>query len=170
MTKSFLAAALAAAVMAIAGCGTKASNAPEAVPPPAVKATQARAFEFRSGGAFHIEGFGEWILQFGREGNLFLKHVVRDEVKYAGNFTAAKDDLARLWELVDAAGFDAMRSSTRPGVPDEAKYVFKSAKGKDSRTVEIWKNDALREDKVSALVDFLAGLVTKYAKQTPVLK
>jgi hypothetical protein len=127
-------------------------------------------FEFSSGGAHHPAGFGEWRVRLDGAGVFSITHNVRDEVEDYGTFTLTERENSELWELVRAADIESLESSQRPGVPDEVKYTFVLRDETQSHLVEIWVNDARKNDEIVALVDRIATLIEAYAKQEPVLQ
>ena len=126
--------------------------------------------EFGSGGAHHPSGHGAWLVTVNTAGHFAVKHAVGDKTYDCGTFTLSQAENAELWELVARADVAGMSSSTRPGVPDEVMYSFRVTDGEGSHSAEVWKDDALKEKKVAALVDLLAALIAKYAGAKPILR
>ena len=81
-------------------------------------------FEFRSGGAYHIEGFGEWVVVFGLPETINIKHNVRGEIEDFGDFSLTEEEGERSMSLINALDIPNMESSTRDGLPDEVQYIF----------------------------------------------
>ena len=128
-----------------------------------------QAFEFSSGGAYHIQELGEWQVKLDSAGAFSITHIVRDEVKEFGTFTLTEGENSEMWQLIRAANIEGLASSQRPGVPDEVQYTFVLADDAQIHSVEIWIGDARENDRIVALVDGLAALIETYAKQKPVL-
>ena len=128
-----------------------------------------RVFEFSSGGAYHIQEFGEWQVNLDSAGAFSITHIVRDEVKEYGTYTLTEGENSETWQLIGAANIEGLASSQRPGVPDEVQYTFVLADDAQIHSVEIWIGDARENDSIVALVDGLAALIETYAKQKPVL-
>ena len=133
------------------------------------KPSENQVFEFSSGGAYHIEGFGEWQIKLDAAGAFTIAHNVRGEVKDYGTFSLTESEKSELWELVRAADIESIESSQRPGVPDEVQYTFVLSDETRSHIVKLWVNDARKNSGIVALVDRIGVLIEKYAKQKPVL-
>jgi hypothetical protein len=135
------------------------------------KETGKQVFEFHSGGAYHLEGYGEWQIKLDTEGYLSISHDVQGKVKDYGTFTLTESENSELWQLIRAMGLETMSFPQRAGMPDEVQYSF-SLEDENGRirSVEIWINDARQNDRIVALVDQIGLLIGQYTGQTPVLK
>ncbi len=125
-------------------------------------------FEFSSGGAYHIEGFGEWQVRLEETGSLAIAHNVQGQVTTYGPFALTEQEQDEIWQLIRAANIDELDSSQRGGLPDEVQYTL--TLGKRNTPTTIWINEARKHDKLMALVDGLAVLIEKYVGQKAVLK
>lgn len=139
---------------------------PEEEAVPAAK----RLFTFDSGGAWHIEGHGAWLVQVRSDGELWAWQQVRDEARTAyppARLSPAERDA--LWTLVDAADLPSVSVEERPGVPDEVEVTFR-LQGTDLDPVEvvIWQNDLEKQPALRAIRDALRPLVAEHTGQTPV--
>ena len=126
-------------------------------------------FEFSSGGAYHLSGYGEWIVRLDADGNFAVKHKVGDDVIDYGMFTLTETEKATLWGQVHVAGIGAMVSSTRAGVPDEVQYTFTLARGAHTHEVKVWGNDVREDEALTALLGLVARMIERYSGETPVL-
>lgn len=129
-----------------------------------------RSFEFSSGGAHHVEGYGEWTLRLSAAGAFSISHNVQGKTEDCGTFTLAKNENEEIWRLIDAAKLDRIESSQRPGVPDEAQYTFALRDGGETHLVKTWLNDARENEAIMALVDRIGVLIESYTKKKAVLK
>jgi hypothetical protein len=137
---------------------------------PQPRLSEDQVLEFSSGGAHHPEGFGEWRVRLDTAGAFSITHNVRDEMKDYGAFTLTDRENSELWELIRIADVKNIESSERPGVPDEVKYTFVLRDEIQAHSVEIWVNDARKNDKIVALVDRIATLIEAYTQQKTVLQ
>ncbi len=87
------------------------------------KGTGKQVFEFYSGGAYHLEGYGEWQIKLDTEGSLSISHNVRGEVKDYGTFPLTEPENSALWQLIRAMGLETMSPPQRAGMPDEAQFA-----------------------------------------------
>ena len=126
-------------------------------------------FEFSSGGSYHVEGYGEWVLAVDGGGNMNIEHNTQGKIVTYGPYGLAAAEGAYLRKLVDAAELDAVGFPSRPGVPDEVSYRFEVRwKGEDV-VLEVWKNDAREHDGLVALVDYCGTLIKRYTGVEPVI-
>jgi hypothetical protein len=129
-----------------------------------------QCFEFSSGGAYHIQGYGEWQVKVDSSGGLSVAHDVQGNVTDYGSFSLTKQETAEVWQLIRAVHLEELSSSQRAGVPDEVQYHFKLNDGKSVHGVKIWVNDARQNEQIVALVDQIGRLIQTYTGETPVLK
>jgi len=126
------------------------------------------SFTFSTGGRYHFEGFGEWVVTLTDTGVMSVTHWVRDTKKRSWLYTLNERELADLKALVRRAESSGLKSSTRPGVPDSVKWTV-SFKGKDGLTTyRIWEKDARKKAELRQLAARLGTLVRTYTKQQPV--
>jgi hypothetical protein len=127
-------------------------------------------FEFRSGGACHISGLGEWTFTFESDGTIHVSHDVGGEMKDYGGYILTDEERSRLLEL--AQNFDEanVKSSVRMGVADEVMYIFIVKEKGLIRAANIWIDDAREIDEITKLVDYIGILIEKYTGEVPVLR
>ncbi len=126
-------------------------------------------FEFSSGGAYHVEGYGEWVLAVDGAGKMTIKHNTHGEIVTYGPYDLTAAEGASLRELVDAAELDAVDFPSRPGVPDEVSYRFEVHRKGEDIVLGVWKNDAREHDDLAALVNYSGTLIKQYTGVKPVL-
>jgi len=131
--------------------------------------TNGRTFYFSSGGAYHFEGYGEWIITLDSNGSFTVKHNVNDEITDYGSFTLSDEENTALWNLVDAANIHGMKSSERPGLPDEAQYTFALTENGSRHEVQVWIGEAREIETFVQLVTQIGALIEAYTGQSPVL-
>jgi hypothetical protein len=141
----------------VAGCSSNPSD------------TSSRAFEFHSGGAQHVEGFGEWHVTLDQQGTIHVQHEQRGQLQDRGSFPLAAPERDELWELVTRAGLEQLAAPGRPGLPDEPQYKFAYTSDGQRHEALIWASDARESESLMALVQRLAGLIEKYVHEQPVL-
>ncbi|MCD4783416.1 MAG: hypothetical protein K8T10_06260 [Candidatus Eremiobacteraeota bacterium] len=132
--------------------------------------TKIRMFEFSSGGRYHPSGYGEWIVKLESDGEMSVSHKMRGRKKNYKSFKLTEEENEKIWKTVDSINVKKLKSSTRPGVPDEVKYTFTLSDGDRKYKKSIWINDAREKNDVMTLVDSLAGLIKKHLKRKPVMK
>jgi len=127
-----------------------------------------QAFEFSSGGAYHIEGYGEWTVTVDTQGAFSVTHNVRGEVADYGSFSLAGQENSDLWKLIRAIEIESMESSDRLGVPEEVQYSLVLRDNGLTHSVSVWADDARESEGVVALVEQLAVLIEKVTGERPV--
>jgi hypothetical protein len=127
-----------------------------------------QAFEFSSGGAYHIEGYGEWTVTVDTQGALSVTHNVRGEVVDYGSFLLAGQENSNLWKLIRAIEIESMESFDRLWVPEGVQYGFVLRDNGLTRSVSLWADDARESEGVVALVEQLAVLIEKVTGEKPV--
>jgi len=128
-----------------------------------------QTFEFYSGGAYHVEGHGEWTVKLDTTGEFSLIHDVRGEVKDYGTFSLFDQERLELWRLIRGIAIEDLESSDRQGVPEEVQYRFVLRDDQQVHSVSMWVNDARQEEGIVALVEELAVLIEKLVGEKPVL-
>jgi hypothetical protein len=128
------------------------------------------SFEFSSGGAYHISGFGEWQIALQKDGKLSIIHNLAGKITDYGSFQLPDEENRELWQLITALDLPNLESSQRPGNPDEVSYTFVLSDQSGEHLVEIWVNEALEDDRIVALVDAIASMIEATTKQIPVIK
>lgn len=127
-------------------------------------------FEFRSGGACHISGLGEWTVTLESEGDFHISHDVGGEMKDYGSYILTNEEKSKLWELVHDFDGAKVKSSIRMGVADEVMYIFIVNEKGLTRAANIWIDDAREIDEITKLVDYIGVLIEKYTGEVPVLR
>jgi uncharacterized protein involved in high-affinity Fe2+ transport len=138
-----------------------------------------RDFGFTTGGA-KAEGLKRWRVRLSATkgaGDTFCLCVGRasdDGTKYTalGEFVISKEESTELWKLVDRC--DLWKIDNPPpslgATESELPYVFTIMDGDKSREVPMVKAQVSNDEKLVALVDKLAALIEKYAKEKPILR
>ena len=127
-----------------------------------------QALEFSSGGAYHVEEHGEWIVTVDTQGKFSVTHNVRGEVVDYGSSLLAGQENLDLWRLIRAVEIESMESSDRLGVPEEVQYSFVLRDNGVTHPVSLWADDARESEGVVALVEQLAVLIEKVTGEKPV--
>jgi len=150
----------------VTGWQAMAEDAPK--PRKTTEQSQAPSFTFSTGGRYHFEGFGEWVVTLTNADVMSVTHWVRDTKKQYGPYALNERELAGLKALVQRAESSGLESSTRPAVPDSVKWAvsFKGAGG--PTTYRIWEKDARKKPELRELAARLGALVRTYTKQQPV--
>ena len=126
-------------------------------------------FEFSSGGAYHIQGHGEWIIKLTGAGNFSVKHNVKGKIKNFGDFKLSENEKSGTWKVVRGLNVDKMKTSTRPGVPDEVQYTFSLKTKSGSYSAKIWVNDLRDKAEVKQFLNQVKILIKKYVGKDAVL-
>lgn len=129
-----------------------------------------KIFEFHSGGAYHPNGLGEWIIKVDYSGNLSISKNIRGKVKDYGTYVLSENEKLEFWEDASDLKIGTIAPLNRKGYPDEVEYTFLLTDSSGTKSVKIWINDARENEKIMTLVDLIAGLIEKYAKEVPSLK
>jgi len=131
---------------------------------------EATIFEFHSGGAYHFQGFGEWIVSLESEGRFAIQHNVRGEIKDYGSHSLSPIQADTLWELIQGIDFEVLIESKRMGVPDEARYGFSLRDETADRRVAVWAGEALAQPAIVTLLEQTAAIIEKVTGIKPMLK
>ncbi len=126
--------------------------------------------EFNSGGENHPSGFGAWHVRLCGDGSLVVTHLVGGETKSRDVFMLTRDEARELFGFFCAVDIKRMKSSARPGVPDEVRYSFVLKDGSGTYSRSVWINDARRDPAIVDLVAYIETLIEKYAGIKPVMK
>ncbi|MBN2223610.1 MAG: hypothetical protein JW765_02945 [Deltaproteobacteria bacterium] len=126
--------------------------------------------EFSSGGEYHPSGCGQWRIKLCGDGSLIVSHTVGGRVKSSDVFMLTKFESRRLFSLFCAADIKRMKSSVRPGVPDEVRYSFGLKDGSGTCNKSVWINDARENPAIEDLVAYLETIVEKYTGEKPVMR
>jgi hypothetical protein len=129
-----------------------------------------QTFEFSSGGAYHIQGWGEWSIQLDAGGALTITHNVLGKIKNYPPVALAPEQSQVVWNLVQAVKFENLAPSQRPGLPDEVQYTFQIQDSERIYRVAIWINDARKTQLLMALVDAIGELIKARAGEKVILR
>ena len=119
-------------------------------------------FYYASGGAYIPTGPEEWQVQLEASGELLIARQVMDEVEEFGPFQLSPDESARLWALIQDANLSSKASSTRLGIPDEARSTFRLVGPTCVHEVSLWEGDVREDPALAALLLELASLIRRY--------
>jgi hypothetical protein len=128
-----------------------------------------RVFHFSSGGEHHPEGIGTWEVVLSESGSLNIAHTVHGKTRRYGSFFLSEDENRTLWQRIEAVNFAHLRSSTRPGLPDEVQYIFYLDDARP-HVLQIWTGDMAEKHELNELVQAIASLVKRYVGQNPILE
>jgi hypothetical protein len=134
------------------------------------KDTTEEYLEFVSGGRYHPSGYGEWRVRLCGDGSIIADHIVGDTTESTNVFVPTRDETNRLFSLFCAVDIKHMKSSERPGVPDEVSYSFALKDGSGSYSRSVWINDAREDPAIRNLVAYVEQLVEKYTGKKPVMR
>lgn len=124
-------------------------------------------FSYSSGGAYVPTGPGDWRVQLDAAGTLWIAHQTRDETETFGPFQLSPEENAKLWILIRAADLSIKASSTRPGIPDEARSTFRLVGPTCVQEVSLWEGDVRTDPALARLTEELASLIGKYTDEAP---
>jgi len=127
-------------------------------------------FEFSSGGAYHVEGYGAWQTSLDAGGTFTAVHDVRGEVEEFGPYELTKAQNDELWALIRAAGLQDLSSSERLGLPDEVQYTISLTEKGQVHEVALWVGDAREHEALMTLIEHIAALIEEQTQQTAVLR
>ncbi len=128
-----------------------------------------QTFEFSSGGAYHVQGYGEWAIRVDTEGMFSVTHNIRGEVADYGSFLLSDEESSELWRLIRGVAIEEMDSSDRLGRPDETAYRFTLRVNGQAYSVSLWVSDAREDERIVALVEELSVLIERHTGEVPVL-
>lgn len=126
--------------------------------------------EFSSGGQYHPSGYGEWRVRLCGDGSVIATHTIGDRTESTDVFIPTNSETRTLFSLFCAVDIKHMKSSNRPGVPDEVSYTFALKDGSGGYSKSVWINDARENPAVTDLVGYLELLVEKYTGKKPVMR
>ena len=127
------------------------------------------SFSFSSGGAYIPTGRGEWSVRLDAEGRLDIAHLMGETIQPYGPFQLSTQEAMELWTLIQEAEIPKKQSSTRPGIPDEARQLF-VLEGPTCRfRVELWQGEAREDEDLMVLIEKLAALIEHYTGEEPIL-
>jgi hypothetical protein len=125
-------------------------------------------FLFNSGGRYHPSPWGEWDVFISRDGQYSITQFIGDEIPYSGMFTVPKEENEKIWNIIKEIGFEQIKSSSRPGVPDEVEFRFDLKKAEQEISIILWRNDADKIEKIKNFLPKLKEIIEKYTKKKPV--
>ncbi|MFQ5399464.1 MAG: hypothetical protein ACE5E7_07685 [Anaerolineae bacterium] len=127
-------------------------------------------FEFSSGGAYHVEGYGAWQTSLDAGGTFTAVHDVRGEVEEFGPYELTEAQNDELWALIHATGLQDLSSSERLGLPDEVQYTFSLIEKGQVHEAALWAGDAREHEALMTLIEYIAALIEEQTRQTAVLR
>jgi WD40 repeat protein len=125
------------------------------------------SFSYSSGGAYIPTGEGEWQVRFDGVGNLWLAHQVGEAVESFGPFRLSPEENAGLWALIEGADLFGKASSTRLGIPDEARSTFRLVGPTCVHEITLWEGDVWEDPALVAILARLAALIEAYTGEEP---
>jgi hypothetical protein len=128
-----------------------------------------QSFEFLSGGAYRLEGYGEWRFNLDANGQASITHQVLDDVTGEWNLQLTQEENSELWQKIRHSGLQSRQSSTRAGLPDELQFHFVLKDAEGSHDIDIWINDAREAERIVELIDMIGELIEKYTQEQTVL-
>jgi hypothetical protein len=137
---------------------------------PAVALNKADTFRFNSGGAYHIEGYGAWMLTFGRNGRFLAENNTRGKITKCPEMRLSSNDNLKIWELIDSIHPERIVSSKRNGVPDEVEMLFQFIKGNEMGEYKVWVGDAVENEKINEFIDLCSKMVNDYCRKEAILR
>ena len=141
----------------------------------AIQNPQDKIFYFSSGGAYHLSGYGEWLITCTPEGNFSVKHNVQGKITDYKSHQLKQEEIQKLWNLINNAKVNKIVELKRPGVPDEVAYTFKFLDPDQKTSPDltpsyvIWVNDAHEDKNIMNLVNYIGELIKTYTAQEAVL-
>ncbi|MDX1520697.1 MAG: hypothetical protein R3264_03640 [Anaerolineae bacterium] len=141
----------------ITGCATQGGQAEPAL------------FLFAGGGADLLAGYRAWEVQLDTHGNFSVAKNVRGDTEEFGPYVLTAAENRAMWDLIEEIRFDRLASSSRPGIPDEVKYVFKLHGEVGSPLIELWAGEARQNVQLSKLIDQIRSLIEKYTGKRAIL-
>jgi len=127
-------------------------------------------FKFDSGGPAYFSPYGQWALTLDRAGTVTLTHNRAGQITDYGAVALPAATAGPLWELIQAADVPHLESSTRQPVPDEGAFTFTLHDAGPTYTIQIWRNDALKNPRIADLIAGLGRAIEQATGQTPVLR
>jgi len=127
------------------------------------KKNSVRVFEFSSGGAYHPQGFGEWILAANNKGSFGIRHNVRGDFKEYGVHDLTTDENRELWECIEGVKLTSLTPVREEGYPDEAQYTLSLNEGEKLSERKLWSAEAQENQDFSYLISNLERLTRKYS-------
>jgi hypothetical protein len=135
-----------------------------------VGAALGRTFEYSSGGAYHFEGYGEWLVIVDDDGDMTITHnTYDDEIVDYGPYDLTAAEVAGLWEAVDAIDLEDIYFEPRPGVPDEVSCRFEVKGEGEDVVLATWINDIREHKGLADIINYCGALIQKYTGVKPVL-
>lgn len=126
-------------------------------------------FEFESGGAYHISGFGEWIVTLTSPTKFSIEKKLRDKTTSHGMVTLTEDEKTKLWGLIDSTDIVNLKPPHRDASPDEVILTFRVDDNVGTHIREVLVGDAREREAVVSLIKYIGILIEKYTGEKPVL-
>ena len=81
-----------------------------------------------------------------------------------------RGEARNLFSFFCAVDIKRMKSSVRPGLPDEVRYSFVLKDGSGTYSKSVWINDARQDPAIVDLVAYLETLIEKYSGTKPAME
>ncbi|MGD8720063.1 MAG: hypothetical protein PVH29_14740 [Candidatus Zixiibacteriota bacterium] len=128
-----------------------------------------RTFDFWAGTPGDPAGRDTWWVVFDDAGCFAVGHDLGWNVVAHGPYYLTADEADRLWELVDATEVVAVGFPARPGLPTELRYRF-VVREDGAADFAIWGYEALGDDRLLAVVDYVEAVIKDYLGAEAVLR
>lgn len=126
-----------------------------------------RSFEFSSGGSYHPDGRGEWIVKL-RGDSLWIAQDRKGKIKEYGAFKLTAPEANKMWRLIDKASFRERRATSRSAGPEDIRYRFTLIRpGKLPHTIELLEREIEGDGDLEDLIRYESRLVKKYTGKKP---
>lgn len=152
------------ALMLFAGCAPASEGVEEVISKKGVI-----LFEFKSGGASHPSGHGEWIVALNAPDKFSMVKKIGEKETDKGTVTLTGEEKTKLWKLIDEVDVVNLKPDYRDASPDEVILTFRVDDAVGTHIREVLINDARERENVVSLINYLGVLIEKYAGEKPVL-
>jgi hypothetical protein len=129
-----------------------------------------RYFEFSSGGSYHPDGRGEWIVRL-RGDAMWIARDRKGKITEYGTFKLADDEADKMWRLVKDADILSRPQTAREDGGENVRFRFSVMNPKKKKvtphTIELRPDEVGAEDTLHALVVYQAKLIKKYTGRKP---
>ncbi len=127
-----------------------------------------RTYEFSSGGSFHPDGRGEWILRL-RGDALWIARDRKGKITEYGTFKLSEPESDKLWRLVTKAQIASRPATARDDGGENVRYRFslKNASKRLPHTIELRDDEVAGDEQLKILVTYEGRLIKKYTGKKP---
>lgn len=126
-------------------------------------------FEFKSGGAYHPSGYGEWMVTLNAPDKFSMIKKIGDKKTDRGTVTLTDDEKTKLWGLIDTVDIVNLKPPHRNASPDEVILTFRVNDNVGTHIREVLIGDAREREAVVSLIEYIGTLIEKYTGEKPVL-